>query len=61
MSLSTISTILSLLYSVLRISRDFFMHIDIFKRNRRIKKDYKEGEKAVNEGDVDKINEIIKS
>jgi hypothetical protein len=57
---SAISIILSLLYSVLRISKDFMIRMDIFKRNKKIRDKYKQGEKAVKNGNVKEINDIIR-
>lgn len=56
-----ISAILSLLYNISRISRDIFSKINIFKRNRGIRKDYSDAEDAVKDGDIEKINDIIRN
>lgn len=57
---SAISTILSLLYSVIRFSRDTISRFNIFKKHREIKKEYEQGKEAVQDGNVKEINDIIR-
>jgi hypothetical protein len=45
----------------MRFGRDFFSSINIIKRNKKLKKQYKDVKKIVKDGDVDKINDIIKN
>lgn len=59
MSLSPLSNILSLIYNILKICEKISIFIGDFIRNRFIRKKYKEGEGAVDDGDVKKINDII--
>ena len=59
--LTAITTIISLLYGLARLSRDVVSKFTNFKKHREIKKDYKQGEQAVRDGNVEKINEIIRS
>lgn len=58
--ITAITTILSLLYSVIRFSRDTVSRFNIFKKNREIKQEYQQGREAVQDGDVEKINDIIR-
>lgn len=58
--ITAITTILSLLYSVIRFGRDTASRFNIFKKNREIKKEYQQGREAVKDGDVEKINDIIR-
>lgn len=57
--MKTVATIMSLIYNSLRLFKDIIVRYDTFKRDRSLKKSYKEAEKAVKNGDVDTINEII--
>jgi hypothetical protein len=60
LTFSLIVNILSLLNSVLRISKDLFFKIFILKRNKKIKDRYKQIENIVENGDVDEINKTIR-
>lgn len=59
MNLTLLSTILGFIYNILKIGRKVSIYIDTFLRNHNIRKKYKEGHNAVEDGDVKKINDII--
>ena len=58
--LSILSTLLGLVYNIMRLGRDFLSKINIVKRDRKIKKEYKRIEDIVEDGDVDEINKNLK-
>lgn len=49
-----------MLYNIVRFSGELLTRWDVFKRNKKIKDTYKEGNKAIKDGDVEKINDIFK-
>lgn len=58
--LSLLSTLLSLVYNIMRLGRDFFSKVRTIKRDRKIKKEYDRIEDIVEDGDVDEINKFFK-
>lgn len=56
---TAISAILSLLYNIIRVSRDIVSRIESYIGNKKIKDKYGNAETIVKDGDVDKINDII--
>lgn len=61
MKTTSTTSVLSLIYNILRIGRNLFSALNIFRRNRQIKKRYEESHDAVENGDVDKINDMLKT
>lgn len=59
-SLTIVSAIVSLAYNTFRIARDFISSINVFKRDRKTKKEYNRNKKNVKEGNVDDINKTIR-
>ena len=59
-ALNVISTVLGLVYNIMRLGRFFLTKIGVIKRNRKIRQDYKHIEDIVDDGDVDEINKILK-
>ena len=57
MPLQILSTVLRLVLS----AKDIIQHWVNFRRNRQVKKDYRDGRRSVRRGEVDKINEILRS
>jgi len=55
-----VSAVISILYNLVKIGRDFFSFLRQRNDDKRIKESYDEAKDAVKDGDVDKINEIIK-
>jgi hypothetical protein len=59
MNFSFLSSILGLASNILNLGWKFVVLIGNFVANRTIRKKYKEGHDAVENGDVDKLNDII--
>ena len=57
----SIASILGLVYNILRIGRQILSTIENFLRNRKTKEKYKEGHDAIENGDIDKINDMLKN
>lgn len=60
MLISVISSVLSLMYNVMRLGRDFLLRFDLYKRNKDIENRYKDGRKNVKDGNLKEINDIFK-
>ena len=58
-SLSAISIIITAIYDIIKSIRGFLYRMSTYWKNRKIKNKYKKGEKAVENGNVDDINDII--
>ena len=57
MPLHILSTVLRLVVS----AKEVIQHWVNFRRTRQVKKDYRDGRRSVRRGEVDKINEILRS
>ena len=57
MSSQFLNTLLRLVVS----AKEAIQHWVNFRRNRQVKKDYRDGRRSVRRGEVDKINEILRS
>lgn len=53
-------TFATLIFKILDLSRELLHRYDDWKRNRKIKKQYRRGKKAVKDGNIDEINKILK-
>lgn len=53
--------LLSLVYNILRVGQQILSTINDFLKNRKIKEKYKEGHDAIENGDIDKINDMLKN
>lgn len=60
MLLSSLSSVLGFIYHIMRLGREFFSKWETYKRTKKINNRYREGDKAVKDGNVDKINDIFK-
>lgn len=60
MALFTTAKILSLLLNIGKVCRYVLEKISIFKRDRKIKKEYKKVQKDVKEGNIDELNDIFR-
>lgn len=58
---ASISLIISLSYNLIKIVNLIWKPIVLFLNKNKIKDQYKEAEKANNENDINKINDILKS
>lgn len=52
---------LSVLLQLITGVKELLSRFNIFKRDRRIKKDYKDAKRNVRRGNIDQINDILKS
>lgn len=59
MLISVISSVLSLMYNVMRLGRDFLLRFDLYKRNKNIHNRYKQGRRHVENGNIREINDIF--
>ena len=59
MSASNLKIILNIVNTILEAGKKIFTWLSAFIKSRGIRKQYKEGEEAVKDGDVDEINDII--
>lgn len=59
--MNTAITILSFVLSLFKTASIFFDKFNFFKRERKNRKRFKEIEKGVKRGDVEKINDIFKN
>ena len=57
----SIASILGLVYNILRIGRQILSTRENFLRNRKTKEKYKEGHDVIENGDIDKINDMLKN
>lgn len=60
MLISFVSSILNVLYNIMKLGNDLLLKYELYKRNKNTKDRYKEGRKIVRDGNVDKINDIFK-
>ena len=56
-----LAAIISLLSNIIRIAKKITSFISDYTRNKDIKKRYKEGHDAVENGDVEDLNDIFKN
>lgn len=55
------SSALWLLYRILSIGKRFLLFLRDFRRNKELKKRYEENHDAVENGDIDEINDLLKN